>query len=178
MPCFPHPYFYSRISGRDSCKGGRFVAAPIWYPKIRAKFSLFVLHCIMAYIFKIADMEIKQHLEMKTKEAKPFLTISKLNAFAKMAKPNAKLKLSKFFILELPNCLGSSQFASYPQFSLSKFCQVRNEYENSSWLNSNSIFETKISFPKTQTKIMGSFDIIVRSSMNIFFIFEMFNCSK
>ena len=26
--CSPLPYFYSRISGRDSCKGGRFVTAP------------------------------------------------------------------------------------------------------------------------------------------------------
>ena len=87
------------------------VTAPIWYPKIRAKFSLFVLHCIMAYIFKIANMEIKQHLEMKTKEAKPFLTFSKLNALAKMAKPNAKLKLANYVIPELPNGLGSSNFA-------------------------------------------------------------------
>ena len=30
------------ISGRDSCKGGRFVTAQNWYPKIWAKFSLFV----------------------------------------------------------------------------------------------------------------------------------------
>ena len=52
----------------------------------------------MAYILKIANMEIKQHLKMKTKEAKPFLTISKPNAFAKMAKPNAKLKVAKYFI--------------------------------------------------------------------------------
>ena len=43
------------ISGRDSCKGGRFVTAPIWYPKIWAKFSLFALHCIMAYIFKLLN---------------------------------------------------------------------------------------------------------------------------
>ena len=95
----------------------------------------------MAYILKkIANMEIKQHLKMKTKEAKPFLTFSKLNAFAKMAKPNAKLKVAKYFILELPNCLGSSQFASYPQFSISKFCQMRNEYEVSNWLISISNF--------------------------------------
>ena len=67
---------------------------------------------------------------MKTKEAKPFLTFSKLNALPEMAKPNAKLKLVKYFILELPNCLGSSQFASYPQFSNSKFCQIINKFEN------------------------------------------------
>ena len=29
------------------------VTAQIWYPKIWAKFSLFVLHCIKAYIFKL-----------------------------------------------------------------------------------------------------------------------------
>ena len=40
------------ISGRDSCKGGRFVTAQNWYPKIWAKFSLFVLHCIMACLLK------------------------------------------------------------------------------------------------------------------------------
>ena len=90
-------------------------------------------------------MEIKQHLEVKTKEAKPFLTFSKLNA---LAKPNAKLKLAKYFILELPNCLGSSQFASYPQFSISKFCQMRNTYEDLNWLNSISNFGTKVNFPK------------------------------
>ena len=67
---------------------------------------------------------------MKTKEAKPFLTISKPNAFAKMAKPNAKLKVAKYFILELPNCLGSFKFASYPHFSISKFCQMRNKFED------------------------------------------------
>ena len=50
---FLPPYFYSRISGRDSCKGGRFVTAPDWYPKIWANFSLFALHCIMAYLFKL-----------------------------------------------------------------------------------------------------------------------------
>ena len=43
------------ISGRDSCKRGRFVTAQIWYPKIWAKFSLFALHCIMAYIFKLLN---------------------------------------------------------------------------------------------------------------------------
>ena len=78
-----------------------------------------------------------------------------------MAKPNAKLKLAKYFILELPNCLGSSKFASYPQFSISKFCQMRNKYENLNWLNSISIFGTKLNFPKIQTKIMGSFIIIL-----------------
>ena len=41
------------ISGRDSCKGGRFVTAQNWYPKIWAKFSLFVLHCIMACLIKL-----------------------------------------------------------------------------------------------------------------------------
>ena len=45
------PSSYSRISGRDSCKGGRFVTAPVWHPKIWAKFSFFALqHCIMALI--------------------------------------------------------------------------------------------------------------------------------
>ena len=43
------------ISGRDSCKGGRFVTAQIWKPKIWAKFSLFVLHCIMAYLFNLLN---------------------------------------------------------------------------------------------------------------------------
>ena len=47
LPCFPHPFSYSRISGRDSCKGGRIVTALIWYPKIWAKFSLFV--CIASW---------------------------------------------------------------------------------------------------------------------------------
>ena len=40
LSSFPPLSFYSRISGRDSCKGGRFVTAPVWYCKIRTKFSL------------------------------------------------------------------------------------------------------------------------------------------
>ena len=34
------------------------VTAQIWYPKIWAKFSLFALHCIMAYIFKLLNLNI------------------------------------------------------------------------------------------------------------------------
>ena len=34
------------ISGRDSCKGDRFVTAQNWYPKIWAKFSLFASTCL------------------------------------------------------------------------------------------------------------------------------------
>ena len=93
-----------------------------------------------------------------------------------MAKPNAKLKLAKYLILELPNCLGSSKFASYPQFSFSKLCQLRNKYEDLNWLNSISNFGTKLNIPKIQTKIMGSFYMIVRISMNIFTIFGIVKC--
>ena len=46
VACFPHPSSYSRVSGRDSCKGGRIVTAPVWYPKIWAKFSLFALQTL------------------------------------------------------------------------------------------------------------------------------------
>ena len=39
------------ISGRDSCKGGRFLTAQNWYPKIWVKFSLLLKQLfIMAYI--------------------------------------------------------------------------------------------------------------------------------
>ena len=53
------------ISGRDSCKAGRFVTAQIWYPKIWAKFSLFALHCIMTYIFKLLIKYFKQWKTLK-----------------------------------------------------------------------------------------------------------------
>ena len=34
---------------------GSLVTAQIWYLKIWAKFSLFALHCIMAYIFELLN---------------------------------------------------------------------------------------------------------------------------
>ena len=41
------------------------VTAQIWYPKIWAKFSLFALHCIMAYIFKLLIKYFKQWKTLK-----------------------------------------------------------------------------------------------------------------
>ena len=35
---------------------GGLVTAPVWYPKIWANFSLFALHCIMAYICKLLKL--------------------------------------------------------------------------------------------------------------------------
>ena len=48
------------LAPMDRCRSHRWtpwspVTAQIWYPKIWAKFSLFALHCIMAYIFKLLN---------------------------------------------------------------------------------------------------------------------------
>ena len=56
------------ISGRDSCKGCRFVTAQNWYPKIWAKFSLFSLHCIMAYLFKLLKLNKATHGKLKQRK--------------------------------------------------------------------------------------------------------------
>ena len=84
------------------------------------------------------------------------------NANAQLSKPNPSWA-SKWF-RKFQVCISN-------QFSISKFGQIRNEFENSNWLNSISIFETKLNIPKIQTKIMGSFNVMGRASMNIFSIF-------
>ena len=53
--------YYRERRGLESWSSQRIVTAQNWYPKIWAKFSLFVLHCIMAYIFKFAKLNNCQH---------------------------------------------------------------------------------------------------------------------
>ena len=48
----------------------------------------------------------------------------------------------------------------------------------SNWFKSNSIFETKINFSKIQKIIMGSFIILLGSSINIFIILWIVKCPK
>ena len=45
---------------------------------------------------------------------------------------------------------------------------MRNKYENPNLVQFNSYFETNLNIPNIQTKIMGSFNMIVRVSMNKF----------
>ena len=44
------------------------VTAQNWYPKIWAKFSLFALHCIMAYLFKLLKLNKATHGKLKRRK--------------------------------------------------------------------------------------------------------------
>ena len=46
----------------------RGVTAQNWYPKIWAKFSLFALHCIMAYLFKLLKLNKATHGRLKQRK--------------------------------------------------------------------------------------------------------------
>ena len=81
------------------------------------------------------------------------------------------LNLTNKSFLDFQIVLGSSKSTFYNKFSKSKYCQIRNKFENPKLVQSKSYFETKLSFPKIQNKIMGSFIIIVGASMNKFIIF-------
>ena len=75
------------------------VTAQNWYPKIWAKFSLFALHCIMAYLFKLLKLNKATHGKLKQRK----------QTLPKISKPNTLLKLERQIVLESPNCPGSSR---------------------------------------------------------------------
>ena len=67
------------------------VTAQNWYPKIRAKFSLFALYCIMAYLFKLFKLNKATHGKLKQRK----------QTLPRIPKPNALLSLATQNILEL-----------------------------------------------------------------------------
>ena len=67
--------------------------------------------------------------------------------------------------------LGSSNLLSITNSQFPNNCQLRTKYDEPNCLNSKFLFWTILSLPKFQTKIMGSFNMFVRVSMNIFIIF-------
>ena len=124
------------------------------------KFSTFAFHvCIMAYIFKFAKFS-KQHLKTIKREAKPFPNLP-TKCIAQIGK---QIKLYFQIVQEVP------------RMHLINICQrqifdkQRNKMRIQNWFKSFSIFETMLNYSKIPTKNMGSFPIILGSSINIFII--------
>ena len=79
------------------------VTAQNWYPKIWVNFSLFALHYIMAYLFKLLKLNKATHGYLKLGKTNP----------SQFSKPNTILHLVKPIIIESPNCAGSSKIYFY-----------------------------------------------------------------
>ena len=117
------------------------VTAPVWHTKIWAKFSLFSFHCIMAYLFKL--LSLNKAINMGKQHFPNIPT----NAIAQLSKPNHSWT-SKLF--------RKFQVTSYNNLSKSKLSTSKDiKLKIQNWFKSNPIFETTLSFPKIQNRIIG-----------------------
>ena len=102
------------ISGRDSCKGGRFVTAQIWYPKIWANFFTFCFALHHGILFKLLKLDKATHGKLKQGKQ----TLPKFQN-----KCNCSIWQNKIF-LSLHICPGSSKNAIHNDLGKVKFHQT------------------------------------------------------
>ena len=88
----------ARVFWNHAKTNNMIVTAQIWYLKIWAKFSLFALHCIMVYIFKLLNIIKAKWKTLKREQTLP--KNSKPNAIAQIGK--TKYSWVSIIVQEVP----------------------------------------------------------------------------